>query len=491
METNFITEQKPHRSREESRKVLLKPKTDHFFEAFSRVQALNLEPTEPNGGANLFPYSRQELEKALANSKKRESADLHALLALIHWLYPTTDNFDKVGNSKSAFDNASSAIEAKSTSLAAKSVSLFVQLRVLPFLIQSGAQNESELISARKKALSLVESLGREQGWAGVLLEGIGYSFCQHEHDLHSALQFLTRAKVKLLKGPASAKSSFHTTFLSAITAVVFWDIGYCNENLGERESECARAVELYQKARVSYSRAALWSKKSPWLLYRSLSHYAVAGALLGEAELSAPKNQIRKRTLLKAAIDYAERASAIMNNWTEIESSMLSGSLNSQLYQNLALLESGKKKMKLLYRSFELASKAHVSYVKVSGGRYSAANLGDILVTLAQCHYEEALHSTKTQKVHHLVSALDHCQESQVYFDKERHADRLVKALMLGARIAHELAASGRSADHNNELMESQCREAVALCVSHGWSDKIPEANDLLHCGVVSARTI
>lgn len=447
--------------------------SDSFFELYSRVQALNAEPRQADGGVELFRKSKFELEQAILSGAGNELAELHALFALVEWLQPAGESYNRLQAVTSAYEHASHGLESKS--LAAKSLSLFVQLRVLPFLIKSKIATEEDLVAARDKALSLAESLKSHSEWTGVLLEGVGYSYCQQERNRGTAVQHLSRSSSNLSAFLKSLSSDHKTEFslLSAINAIALWDIGFCHESLAEEVPSKRMALELYHQARSKYSKAASEAENSTWLLYRALAHYAVAGTMQGEADLLGTPSKAAKKRLLKAAIARAEQGAIVMRRWCRLESAMLGGSLNARLYQTLGELETNAKiRRRLFHHSYRLAHKAYHAYAKTSGGRYSKANYGDVQFGLARFHLEEA--NTSQRKTQHLLRALEKCLESQKCFDDARHSDREVEALMLRARIERALGLSGISEHHNLAQSDNHCHKAIEVSRQHAWKEKI-----------------
>lgn len=47
----------------------------------------------------------------------------------------------------------------------------------------------------------------------------------------------------------------------------------------------------------------------------------------------------------------------------------------------------------------------------------------------------------------------------------------------------------SGRSVEHNHELIEKQCQKAIEICERHAWKQKAMECRKLFHEGSFNKR--
>jgi hypothetical protein len=439
-----------------------KSRNGKFFETFVRVKALNVEPRRDNEGVKLFLASRKQLNESLNSSSASEKADLHSILAIAELLQPAYPGFQRLENTISAHKHALACLESNEAGPEARTLALFVELRVLPVLIRSKAAPESELARSRERAFSTAESLNREKslfGFLGILLEGVGFSYYQREGDRERALEYLGRAKSLLSKGGQRI-----SPFFNAFRAIAFWDSGQCYESLADR-AQGNEALRLYRQARLEYEKALKYAERSPWILYRAFAHLGIAATFSCEFELSHDSTLDGRRKLIEKAFEEAENGLALMNRYSSLEANMLGGTFHALVCQQYASVSKEVEPEKLLRRSGELAKKGLKAY-KSASSRYSKANFGDVYFALAQFYHEKG----KNNGVKELLLSLENCLQSQEFFDEERHAERALRALMLGAEVCQELASLGLQVKYYLNLAEKQIQKLNSIRERSGW---------------------
>ncbi len=481
-----------------------------FYRLYERTRALNVEAKYNNHGVKIFRASIAALEKETsflnANNKSSvETQNLHSILGVLYWLNPTHANFDRSSNARKAFDHARLASE--SMSLEARSLGLLVQLRSLPFLIRSKIVRKEELNEARREAIAFLseESLSaNEPIWSGLVLDGLGFSYYQHEHDMKAANRYLSNARDVLLGAfekvfnLASNDETKPSLFnlVSSLIAVAFWDLGMCFEKEAENASTPSENLVLLFRARSEYERVGDFARMSPWKIYRAFSEYGIAGTYEGEAKLINDDSSdaiTRKKELLATARNHAEIAFTHLKKWSMIEADILGGSVNARLCLKVAKLNENQEKRKLMNNSLNLVIRAKRAYNRrgVAGGRYSIANYGDVLLGFAEYYQEvssidHGKDADKTKEfIHSLKRSIENCLLSQAHFDEEIHGNRALDALLLGSRICLELereTGSITAKKHYHKLAEKQHQRSVAICKRFGWKDRLDDSNVLSH---------
>lgn len=502
-------------SRVQTRKITRGTRVIHqqerFADCVNRVEALSRTPQREDEGPGLFLRSRSVLERDLdsleSDSRKREDfqvtrglANVHCLLALVHWLCPNSVEFDRKENAQRTLEHSTKACEYASSSGSADealSLGLFVQLRVLPYLVRSKSQSVGALIAARRSAEDLIGRLESTSRFdlAGLLSDALGFSYYQLEHDRETAIHHAQRAFDYLLSSHESGNhsSSSPSTLVSNMISVSLWDLGTFYESLAE-EAEGAKALDLFRKAGSKYSMSISLSREKgrTWCIYTAFSRYGLAGSLVREVELRPDLSLKEKRKLAWKAFSLADKAFSELKKWSTREARIIAASTNSLFYQKLADLYKTNdcKNMKLIRQSGQVTSNKELGSAPNADlertTRYSAANLADISLRRAVFYYERA-RTGGAQKSKDLSRSLENCLESQKNFDVERHANRLVESLLLGAKICHDIAAQlakGRKIARSKEysrLARDQCQKSIAICQKLGWSDRLTETNRLL----------
>ncbi len=191
-----------------------------FFQIYSRIPAFTSVLRNPDQGVELFLKSKLYLEEELgisrsllrASDKSEVIATYHSLLALIYWLYPNHPGYSKMRNASAMFRHALSAKRASKTAICESYIlGVFIELRVLPFLIQSNKSYLDHLKKAREEARFVLSKLGsnatrvvhrttkNDRNFSGaekdalraILLDCLGFSFFRFEMYLDRSLKIL------------------------------------------------------------------------------------------------------------------------------------------------------------------------------------------------------------------------------------------------------------------------------------------------------------
>ncbi|MDG7001803.1 MAG: hypothetical protein JRN15_22125 [Nitrososphaerota archaeon] len=127
-----------------------------FFDLYSKIEALSKRAKRPGEAISTFHSSRERLENELINIQLGETAGLdqsdaaatfHALLALVHWLYPNHVGYNRMRNAKKMYTHGTIASSYKKSSTIVPSVvGMVVQLRILPFLVRSRKSTKLNLL---------------------------------------------------------------------------------------------------------------------------------------------------------------------------------------------------------------------------------------------------------------------------------------------------------------------------------------------------------
>lgn len=453
------------RKKAPSEKEGIRTASDIFFRQYHNVPLFTTLLEKPNEGINLSLTSRRALERQLRESysTKRivESQELraeiaanHALLALVHWLSPSHPGFNKMETALAMFKHAVKAEEMSTSNPFCESyvIALFIELRILPFLIQAKGPLpyfEEALSRARKSAHSLLYSktldstsssdsgtkshngsldlsLGLEKKtkfFKALLYDALGFSFLKSEKDFEVAEDYLeesTQSFSRLLseekhsrgknnrsyelwrvKQEDSSSSYFfyndklQTKFHAALASVASWDLGYCRESMAELvEGEEKR--ELNRRARIDYTKSDRFANETTLNYYGGLSSYALASLLESESERHGSRRVV---AVLRKAVRLAENALKRLSLWSIYDSDLLRGSWVTACYGKLANYTPSFKVF--ITRSIHNAkmiedlAKRRARMMQIQGlGRFSSGQIGHVFYCQSQLHSQLAMAS-------------------------------------------------------------------------------------------------
>ena len=521
-----------------------------FFGLYSKVSAFNTNLKKANEAVDLFSSSRLELERKLVESGSEESlgsqiAAYHSLLALLHWQYPNHRGHDRLRNASTMYDHAIEATSYSKYSLTESYViGLFVQLRVLPFLIRSNKPFAEHLAKARKNTLWLLSILeswpsnsseqGREiqelqnlqpeqiDGFRGILLNGLGFSYWRLERDAEVSLGYLQQSVECLLEVDKRISRNHNTSFeesgrkrknrkistdsmrdfYSAMISVAYWDRGHSYEGLADK-FEGDELVPLIKKARADYERSYTFAKRTTWDNYKGLSAYMIASTYETETRVETEKKRIKD--LLKKAITLGDEALRWLSLWSTYESDFLGGSWIAACYGRLADYSGPRLRQKHMMHSLKLAKKAEDLIVEgesnVGGKSFSSLGgsvlVGDIffrnsdyyrqLGVNQKSNLNYLLHSTRKGRmliIEPLKKSLEYSLKSKDYYKEEIFSRQAVEARLLAADSCYELLSSDISEGEKrtySTLGRRMCREAQAISKRNEWNESVAESNWLL----------
>jgi hypothetical protein len=522
-----------------------------FFKFYSKVSAFNTALKKPNGAVELFNSSRIELERKLKGCAtdqniNEEIATYHSLLALLHWLYPNHRGYDRLKNACLMYDHAVEAASYSKYSLSeCYVIGLFVQLRVLPFLIRSGRSLTENLTKARKNALWLLSILespsinsisrqglankevrhlrhGQVNGLRGVLLHGLGFSYWLLERDIDSALKYLElsvdclrevekrgskkvksrafegggrRNKLRLRKRDSSDSMR---NFYSGMTSVAYWDLGHCIEVLGDR-FEGDELIRLIKRARTHYEKSYAFAKRSTWDNYKGVSAYMIAATYEDETQVETNRKRIKE--LLNKAIVIGNKALRWLSLWSTYESDFLGGYLIASYYGRLADYSAPRLRQKYMMHSLQLAKKAEDLLVEdesnVGGKLFNSSQVGNIFFRNSE-YYKQLATGQKSAPnypfslpkkeralvVEPLKKSLEYAIRSKGYYKEEAFSKRAVESCLLAADTCYELMSCDISEDEKHSYAakgKALCREAQEISRTKEWNESVAESNWLL----------
>jgi hypothetical protein len=503
-----------------------------FFDEYSRVTALSKVATRAHQAIGFFNEAKRELEERVAllssvSPKTREIEEqipiVHCLLALIYWLYPTEPGFDREKYAVLMFEHASLALETSRTEMSESfAIGLFIQLRVLQFLVMLKKYTITKMKRTRQSALAAVKKFSRElfatriasvslswdedfkkirlSGLLGILYEGLGFSYFQLERDNNTALEYLHKSLEHLneTRNNALLKPTNHraqvldlvSVFYDCFAAVANLDVGLCNESLSEY-AEGDDMLKFNKMARNSYWKAYAFSKHIPWHIYSGQSAYDVAGTYWRESSLETDKRKLRH--LLSKAVTFGQLGLKSLSLWSPYDSNFVGGSWLATFYLRLAGVSEPKKKKNLIARSLELAQKASEIAKETGSSRYSLSQLGDLYYHNADSYYELASNSGEkslansdpkqaaVERIGYLKEALENCMRSQEYFREDRFRDRALNSNLLAARACYELMISDLDENEKREFGIRgirQCREASKIALEMRWNENVARAH-------------
>jgi hypothetical protein len=441
-----------------------------FYSIYSKVAAFTTKLRRQNEAIETFQATRIELEALLrkyivlgqeelgtrTEHVANTIAAYHSLLALLHWLYPGKD-YDRLKNANAMYQHSVGATDFAQTPFSESyMLGLFIQLRILPFLIRSNKPLTKELAKTREKAILLISILDsaprrpfsksrlnskhvlregevlkdlaqeRTHGFKGLLHEGLGFSYWQLERNSEIALDHLERSINSIVEanketGPKSdhaenkkerrttsssftkkvkptyAKNKAERSFYNAFTSVAFWDLGLCHEGLADKLEGDDR-MRLIKKARADYEKSYSFAKKTTWNNYKGLSAYMIASTYEWEAEREIEKNRIRQ--LLRKAIKVGDEALHWLSLWSTDESDFLAGSWIAAYYGRLADYSSPNQRRSYMLHSLKLAKRAEDLITKhessLGGKLFTRAQIGDLFIRNAD-YYRQLATNQKT----------------------------------------------------------------------------------------------
>jgi hypothetical protein len=524
--------------------------TSLFFKLYSRVSVLNTALKKPNEAVELFSSSRLELETKLKeHSTDQNLADeistYHSLIALLHWLYPNHRGYDRLKNASTMYDHAIEATSYSKFSLSESYVvGLFVQLRVLPFLIRSGKPFAENLTKARKNALWLLSALespfsstithqthheiqelrllkpDQVDGFRGILLDALGFSYWQLERDVEASLKYLQLSVDCLVEvdkrisrktnsnskesgiGKRGSRTSDDSmrNFYSALTSVAYWDLGHSYEGLADK-FEGEELVRLNRKARAHYEKSYSFAKRTTWDNYKGLGAYMIAATYETETQFETEKTRIR--ALLNKAISIGDEALQWLSLWSTYESDFLGGSWIAACYGRLADCSGPRLRQKYMLHSLKLAKRAEELLIQdesnVGGKLFGTVQVGDTffrnsdyykqLATSQKSSLNYPLDSLKKERtlvIEPLKKSLEYAIKSKAYFkeEKEREGKKAVEARLLAADSCYELLGCNVSDDEKStysDLGKRMCHEALAISRKSKWNESVAESDWLL----------
>jgi uncharacterized repeat protein (TIGR01451 family) len=466
-----------------------------FFEEYSKVDALTKTARKTDEAISLFHRSRKFLEKELSGSGRSfqssdELVSVHALLALLHWLYPNHPGYNRLKNARKMFEHATAAASSRAADAGAIpfAIGVTIQLRILPFLIRSKKETPVKLQRIRTQALSFIERHRAEKfrGSVGLIYDGLGTSYSLFDRDMQMAISYLSRSVDLLASEEKSVSKNKGTqkskrTLLRAFESAVNWDLGICYESLSEKE-EGDKMLSLLRNAKAYYQKAYELSLRTPWHVYRGMSAYNLAGTLSREAQTQV--EIIRIRELLEKAVRLGEESLKWFNFWSSLESDFLGGSWIANFYQELANVSDSVRRRKLMARSLALAHRAEnlVNNKSVGTSRYKLVNLGDIFAHNAEYYRLLAFQARnseagkeKTMKLLH--SALENCLKSKRYFGDPTYGKRKVDSFLLAGDVYYELMNCETSGSEKRRLGSQSRRlfsQSIRISKQQGWNERM-----------------
>lgn len=477
-----------------------------FFRRYSSTNALSRSSRRPGQAIEFFHESRQELEKEIRTLRKKRTDDnsldsiavRHALLSLVHWLYPNYVGYNRLVNARQMYQHARAATStARSRQSLAYVVGLMVQLRIAPFLIRTKKLREPQLDRVRELAVTFVKKYQDNYemlGLVGILLEGIGFSYFLYERDLGTSAEYLRKATEFLLKRE-KALTNFTSTnrypenkvqvrFYRALLSAAHWDYGICCESESEN-SEVDQMLALINKTRHHYQLAYEFAKHTSWDIYKAMSAHNIAGTFAKEATLQL---EIKATVeCLKKAVELGEDSLRWFRLWSPFESDFLGGSWIATFYQQLANRSEPSKRRKLMDRSLELARRAEriLSNRRIGPVRYKLVNLGDIFFHNAEYYRDRAMRRKNSEQSQDdlvresLEEALENCRRSRTYYRDEAYKNRLLESSLLAGDICYELMNLSDYETKKKQSIASRKYFDEALSISNylGSNEKVAEA--------------
>lgn len=498
------TETLPELSRSETE---IKERIDQaFFIRYSNTSALSRSSRRPGQAIEFFHKSRRELEGELATIRKtridNESRDdiavCHALLSLIHWLFPNYVGYNRLVNARLMYQHARAATSVARSRLSLPyAIGLMIQLRIAPFLIRTKRLKESQLTKMRELATAFVEKYRSNadlHGHLGIMQDGVGFSYFLYERNLETSADYLVPAIEHLFKCERlssksvsvnrSAIARVQVSFYRALLSAAHWDYGICCESKYEN-SEGEQMLTFLKETRYHYQRSYEFAKHTPWNIYKAMSAHNFAGTFAREATFQIEvKSTIE---CLKKAVDLGEDSLRWFRLWSPFEADFLGGSWIATFYQQLANRSEPLKRKKLMNRSLDLASRAEriLGDRRIGLVRYKLVNLGDIFYHNAEYFRSRAIQTKNSEQAQEylikesLEKSLENCFRSRKYFRDGAYKNRLLESSLLAGDVCYELMSLGNDQTRKRQSNASRRYFAEALRISGqiGSNEKIAEA--------------
>jgi uncharacterized repeat protein (TIGR01451 family) len=491
---------------------------DTFYEMYSKVGALVTPLRETNEAIEQFRFSEDALLKQVdaagaATEKNSENlAAVHALLAVIYWMYPNNPGYDRVRNARNMLRHAFDAVSlSKETLSESRALGMLIELRVLPFLIRSKKATNQELESARKNAAQLLELLTagenqieledyRRHAFKAIIHEGLGFSYWQLERDAVKAVEVLqasTTCFAEALKAAPMSKiessskyAPIINQFLSGFASVAHWDLGLCHDDQSDK-LEGPERLALSEEARHDYEKSYEYACATTWNNYKGLSAYMIATSFATESESEIDPKKIRD--LLSQATKMGEESLQFLSLWSTYEADFLGGSWIAGYYIRLADYCPPELRHQNMLRSLELVKKAENLLESRDSklGRWSHFQIGDILQRIAKYYRQTAL-DKRSGKVgeddasiaEYLAKSLEYSTKSKKYYREERFAIRLVEASILHADVCYDLLNCNLSDEERKKYLrlgKRACTQAEGVSQKRGWNEHSAQANWIL----------
>lgn len=477
-----------------------------FFNRYSNTDALSRSSRKPGQAIEFFHKSRGELESELRVARKKGLDDAmldyiairHALLGLIHWLFPNYIGYNRLVNARLMYHHARSAmVTARSRSSLPYTIGIMIQLRIAPFLIRTKNLRESQLNKMRSQAVGFVESHRDNPdllGPLGIVHDAVGFSYFLYERDLGKSAEHLAPAIEYLLKYERALRnldSQNHSVatrvqlnFYRALLSAAHWDFGICCESKSEN-SEGDQMLSSLKETRYHYQRAIEFAKHTSWNIYKAMSAHNLAGTFAKEATLRFERKEVAE--CLKKAVDLGEDSLRWFALWSPFEGDFLGGSWIATFYQQLANLSEPAKGRKFMSRSLELAHRAErvVSDKRIGLVRYKLVNLGDIFFHNSEYYRNRAVQTKNSDQPREQVTkalleeALENCLRSRSYYRDEAYRTRLLESSLLAGDICYELMNFDNDASKRGRFRASKryFEEAFEISSRLASNEKIAEA--------------
>ncbi|HXQ91555.1 MAG TPA: hypothetical protein VN739_01015, partial [Nitrososphaerales archaeon] len=368
-------------------------------------------------------------------------------------------------NAKAMFRHAAAAqATSKSKMDIPYAIGLMIQLRITPFLIKTKQASVEDLAKTRNSAIEAIsiwgsasrDSSSRE---LSLVFDGLGFSFFLFERDIDKALVYLTKAEDQVARNESKLSHETRRTvsseqlrterrFYSAISSVVYWDLGICYEGKAEL-AEGEQMMALLKTARSRYQLSFEYALKSSWHIYKAMSAYNLSGTYFKEGSIQIERKKAIR--LLKRSVEIGEVSLRWFNLWSSYEGDFLGGSWIASFYQHLANYSTASSKEKLMRRSLQLAEKADIliNNRKIGLSRYKAVNVGDIFFRNSEYNRQQAVDARYSEKSpdsddSRLIGLLDQslvdCLKSRTFYRDPAFSSRKIDSGLLAGDICYEL---------------------------------------------------
>jgi len=504
-----------------------------FFSIYASLPALSRQASRSGEAIELFHTSSRKLESIVRSASRRvrnppsSAASLPeycALLSLIYWLYPNYIGYNRIKNALSMLKYARAASAGRSLTPQSEAyvVGLFVQIRILPFLIRSRKASMEEITLSRDEALKFVSEAQKTKGvdthgFSGLIFDALGFSYYQLERDKKTALSYLSKATEDLTLAEKHATSEekgstkqgqrirAKISFYNALLAVAYCDLGICYESEAENK-EGQEMLSYVRVTRSHYQKAYEFAKLTPWHFYKGLSAYNLSGTYMKEGEVQIEKSKAAE--LLRKAVSLGEESLRWFSLWSKYESDFVGGSWIATFYQKLARDSDPSEERALMSRSVKLAERAEDVISRVKSLRWNLVNIGDIYFRNAEYYTAIASRHRRSSRpspsqegngetqpsssnrspgtLDVLRKGLSNCLKSKTFYKEERHSNRAVEASLLGGDICYQLLSEGRESNSLPDedtrryvsLARRLCNSAMRTSQRFGWNERVAEAN-------------